>query len=140
MSRGKSSTSGTSAIGSTRLGGRRSAARSGLTCGAVVRCSWQPTQPIVSPGCRIDEAVHPLDRDVVLVQGHEEQRLQGRQLHVGRAVRLDRHGAQDLGQRERAADRQRLHAAGEIDRLGHLLQDQQLLDLAALHARHVAAA
>jgi len=85
------------------------------------------------------ETLHPLDRHFVLVQGHEEQRPQGRRLEIGRAIGLDRHGAQDALQRERAADRQRLRTAGEIDGLGQLLQHQQLLDFAPLNARHVAA-
>ena len=50
MSRGKSITSGKPSNGWMRLGGRFSAARLPLRRGVSLRCSWQPTQPVVSPG------------------------------------------------------------------------------------------
>ncbi len=55
---------------------------------------------------------------------------QGGQFDVGRAVLLDRHGAQDSLECEGSAVGQRVHAAGEVDRLWQGLQDQQLLDVA----------
>ena len=141
MSRGKSRTSGMSANGSIRLGGRRTACSvpGGRACAARVR--WLVAADAAGRLARLHrgETLHPLDRQVVLVQGDEEQRPQGRHLEVGRAVGLDRHGAQDALQGERAADAQRLLAAGEIGRLGQLFQHEQLLDLAAADACHVAA-
>ena len=67
------------------------------------------------------ETLHAFDGHVVFVQGHEEHGPQGRQLERGRAVGLDRHRAQHALQRERAAVGQRVHAAGEVDRLGQAI-------------------
>ena len=55
MSRGKSSTSGASASGTMVAGRWRRAAASWplSSSGVFTRCSWQPTQPIVSPGMTV---------------------------------------------------------------------------------------
>ena len=86
------------------------------------------------------ETLHPLDRQALVVQGHEQQAPQGRGLEKGRAVGLDRHRPQHPLQSERARVAQGIHAAGEVDRLGQALDDHQLLDLAGPDAGHVAAA
>jgi hypothetical protein len=85
------------------------------------------------------KALHPLHRQIMFVQRDKKQRSHRRHFEIGRSVRLDRHRAQDPGQRERASCAGRPHAAREVGRLGQLLQNQQPLDLAASHALHVPA-
>ena len=140
MSRGKSKTSGTPAIGSMRLGPRRSAVNTlppgGRGVGALFVAA-DATGRLA--GLHGQEALHALDGQVVLVQRHEEEAAQGGQFEVSGAVRLDRHGADDAFQREGAAVADRLHAAGVVDGHGQGFEHQQLLDLAPLDAVHVAA-
>ena len=61
-------------------------------------------------GLHRQEALHAFDRKVVFIQRHEEETAQGGQFQVGRAVRLDRHGADDAFEREGAAVADRVHA------------------------------
>ena len=141
MSRGKSSTSGAPGIGSMGLGVRRAASGKPRL---LRRRRHGPLLVAADAAQRLAgldrrEALHPLDRQVVLVQGDEEQAPQRRHFEVGRAVGFDRHRAEHPLQGERAAVAQRVHAAGEVDRLGQAFQHQQLLDLARLDAGHVAA-
>ena len=85
------------------------------------------------------EALHAFYGQVVLVQGHEEHRAEGRDFEIGRAILFHRDRAQNARQREAAAAADRFHAAIEVHRHRQLLQHQQFLDVAALHAVHVAA-
>ena len=90
-------------------------------------------------GLHSNEALHAFDREIVFVEGYEEQRPERRDFEEGRTIFLDRHRSQDTGQRERAAHADRFKAAGTVQRHGQLFQHQQLLDFAALDAFHVAA-
>ena len=135
-------TSGTSAIGSIRLGGRRTAMRAE----GVVGVRGRPGALLVAAdatrrlaGLDGEEALHALDGKVVLVQRDEEEAAQGGQFEVGRAVRLDRHRADDPLEREGAAVADRLHAAGVVDRHGQRSSTSSFLISPRLHAGHVAA-
>ena len=86
-----------------------------------------------------EKALHPLDGEVVLVEGNEEEATQGRQLDVGRAVWFNGDCADDSLERERAAIAHRLHSPGVVDGHGKRLEHEQRLDLARLHAGHIAA-
>ena len=82
------------------------------------------------------EALHALDRHVVLVQGDEKQGAQSGKLHAGRPIRLDRNSPQNAFQSERSAVGQGIHPSGVVDGLGQGFQDKELLDLSAFHAFH----
>ena len=140
MSRGKSMTSGTSAIGSMRLGGRSVAIGSaGLARACCVRFSWQPTQLVVSPGITLTKlCIRLTDRSF----SSSATKNSGRR--AGTSKYAEPSGSTGTVPRIRASvnvppQADRLHGAAEVDRLGQRLQDQQLLDLAGPHARHVAA-
>ena len=89
-------------------------------------------------GHQREEALHPLHRQIAVVQSHEEQASQCRQFGVGGAIRLDRDGAQDAFQGESASVAERFHPSGVVHRFRECLQHEQLLDLTRLHALHVA--
>src|ERR1035441_10675187 len=86
-------------------------------------------------GLHGQKALHALDGQVVLVQRYEEEATQRRQFEVSRAVFLHRHNADDALQREGAAVADWLHAAGVVDGHRQRFEHEELLDLAALHAR-----
>ena len=83
------------------------------------------------------EALHAFHGDILRIERYEEHAPQRRGVKARRAIRLHRHRAEDAFQRECPAVTQRLHAAGEVDRLGQRFQHEELLNLARLHAGHV---
>lgn len=85
------------------------------------------------------EAVHVFDGHVVGVEGDEEEASHGGDFEVGGAVGLDRDGAENAFEREGAAECHGDHFAGVVDGLGEAVEDEELFDLAALEAGHVAA-
>ncbi len=83
--------------------------------------------------------MHPLDRKVVLVEGHEEDRPPGRHLEIGRAVLFHRHRPQDSFEVKRPQPGDKVRIVAETDRLRQILHDQQSLDFARLDSLQVAA-
>ena len=139
MSRRKSSTSGRPVKGV--IGTRRppDCQRGGARCGTRGLRPYFVAAHAAEGLARHDvgEALHPLDGQVVRVQGDEEHRPARGHLEIGRAVRFHRHRAEDPFEREGAQPRGQVHAAAEVHRLGQDFQDQQLLDLAGPDAFHV---
>ena len=97
-----------------------------------------PHASLALAGHHLREALHSLHSAAIGVNRHEEERLERGRLEVGAAVRFHRHPSKKTRQRERAAERERLHAAREVDRLGQHLEHHQPLYRAGLHALHAA--
>jgi len=122
--------------GRTLQGKRRSRVAAGLG-GAGARLVAADTGKGLA-GHQVRKALHALDRKVVGIERDEEERAAGRREKRGTAVLLDRHGAQNPFQVEGARPRGEIHATAEVDGFGQRFEHEQLLDVTAFDAFHVA--
>ena len=139
MSRWKSSTSGSPAKGSIR--------RPPLQGGQLARADRRGVGPrLVAAhaagglaGHQAGEAVHPLDRQVLVVQGHEQQRPP-----AGASKKAEPSSSTGTVPSTRSSvkvpRRTQVRSAAELDLLGQDLQHEQLLYVAAADALEVAPA
>ena len=83
-------------------------------------------------------ALHPLDRQPLVVQRHEEQGAESGNLKRSRPVGLDGDGSQDAMERVCSVHADRARQRVVADRLGEVLEHEEALDFAGLDSRHVA--
>ena len=134
MSRVKSEHVREASNGSIRLGGRcegqKLPVRFGVRrLGAVLVAA---DAAVDFAGADAGKALHAFDREILLVQRHEEELAVGGRFKEGRAVLLHRHGAQHAFQGEGAQPGNQVGPAAEVDLLGQRFENQQLADVAAL--------
>ena len=90
-------------------------------------------------GAHAAPALHPLHGKIVLVQRLEEDLPVRGNLEGSGTVGLHGHGAKHALQREGAKPRHEIGTAAEVHWLGQRFEDEELLDVAALHAGEIAA-
>ena len=83
--------------------------------------------------------MHALNGAALVIERDKEDRPIGGQPHGARAFRGNGNGSENPFERKGSAERDHVHAAGIVDRLGERLHDEELFNGSFRHVLHVSA-